>query len=74
MEDKRCMERRFTIFDKVEYVIIYMCIVLSIDYKNITHETPTKMTNKRKTDTQTINLNNGDVRPGRCGGPEGHKM
>ncbi len=21
-----------------------------------------------------INLNNGDIRPGRCGGPEGHEM
>ncbi len=53
MEDKGCMERRFTSFDKVEYVMIYMCIVVSIDYKNITEETPTKMTNKSKTDTQT---------------------
>ncbi len=23
---------------------------------------------------ENINLNNGDVRPGRCGGPEGHEM
>jgi hypothetical protein len=52
-EDKRCMERRFTSLDKVEYVIIYMCIVVSIHYKNITQETPTKMTNKSKTDTPT---------------------
>jgi hypothetical protein len=38
VEDKRCMEKRFTSFNKVEYVIIYMCIVVSIAYKNITNE------------------------------------
>ena len=28
MEDKRCMERRFISFDKVEYIMIYMCILV----------------------------------------------
>ena len=28
MEDKRCMERRFISFDKVEYIMIYMCMLV----------------------------------------------
>ena len=31
VENKQCMERRFISFDKVEYIMIYMCIVVSID-------------------------------------------
>ena len=34
MENKRCMERRCISFDKVEYIMIYMCIVVSIDNMN----------------------------------------
>jgi len=35
MENKRCTERRFISFDKVEYIMIYMCIVVSIDNMNV---------------------------------------
>ena len=35
------------------------------------HFTDNKLNNDRISD---INLNNGDVRPGHCGGPEGHEM
>ena len=38
MENKRCMERRFISFDKVEYIMIYMCIVVSIDNINVQQE------------------------------------
>ena len=38
MENKRCMERRFISFDKVEYIMIYMCIVVSIDNMNVQQE------------------------------------
>ena len=38
MEDERCMERRFISFDKVEYIMIYMCIVVSIDNMNVQQE------------------------------------
>ena len=48
VEDKRCMERRFTLFNKVEYVIIYMCIVVSIAYKNITNKNSLQEQNQHK--------------------------
>jgi hypothetical protein len=38
MEDEGCMERRFTSYDKVEYITIYMCIIVVIDCKNVTQE------------------------------------
>jgi hypothetical protein len=48
VEDKRCTERRFTSFNKVEDVIIYMCIVVSISYKNITNENSLQEQNQHK--------------------------
>jgi hypothetical protein len=32
------MERRFISFDKVEYIMIYMCIVVSIENMNVQQE------------------------------------
>jgi hypothetical protein len=32
------MERRFISFDKVEYIMIFMCIVVSIDNMNVQQE------------------------------------
>ena len=36
------------LFNKLEYVIIYMCIVVSIAYKNITNENALQEQNQHK--------------------------
>ncbi len=38
MEDERCMERKFISFDKVEYIMFQICIVVSIDNMNVQQE------------------------------------
>jgi len=38
MEDEWCIERRFLSFDKVEYSMFYICIVVSIDNMNVNQE------------------------------------
>ena len=46
--------------------------IVSIDSENDTAMIRWETT--RKIESVDINLNNGDVRPGRCGGTEGHEM
>ena len=50
MEDERCMERRFISFDKVEYIMFLICLVVSIDNMNVQ---PRKQENKMPSDSKT---------------------
>ncbi len=38
LEDEQCMERRFISFDKVEYTMFWICILVSIDNMNVQQE------------------------------------
>ena len=70
---------------KIEILVKHGVNHQDIDKENLNEETMGRLTGWIHTNHFTdkkynndcindINLNNGDVRPGRCGGPEGHEM